>query len=382
LPNAATLESKRFGRKVERFTFDSIDTAAISALAAAAPDLAIVHVDCSDIDKVYQLGVFGATPIVADTLVSYGIDLDGRDARPLRNQLNFRVATTVDKPALDDLVQTVFNSYKNHYRANPTLTQRDILAGYVEWAASFLDGGNGREAWLACQGDSIVGFANCETRGGVYHGVLYGVHPKFGGRGIYGDLIAHTMAEASHRGLRRMEVSTQIDNMAVQASWVGQGMRLFKARNTVHLNLFLSDEYVLAEHSRAVVVTPELVESLVDRTAAPNRVTDFDRAKSSDWGTDLDPMAGRGTDFPEALVLDALISAQLATDFAGARCRARTSSYFGHLHLGDRVSIRLLVKHQDRATGERIVSTRVHANQTENNSMIYCGQAVLSGGDT
>lgn len=367
--DAAELESRRFGRRVERFKFTTVDRDAVRAIRDAAPDLAIVRIDAAHVDQLHRLAMFGAVPIVADTLVYYGCDLTKADPRPLRNDLRFRRATPDDRPLLEELVGTVFAQYKNHYNANPTLDIADIRAGYNEWGVSFIDGAFESEAWLAYEGDAIAGFANCDTHGDTYRGVLYGVHPDFAGRGVYGDLIAYTMAHAKRTGLARMEVSTQIDNLAVQRSWVSQGMTLDEAVNTVHLNLFLSDDFFIEEHRETVTVDATTVEQFAALSGDHNPVHFDDEAARA---------AGFEGRIAHGVILNALISKVLATSVPGPGCiyLSQTSTFLRPVPVGSDVTVHLLTKHHDPVTNRITVSTRVH---DATGAMVFCGQAVVLG---
>lgn len=327
------VESRRFGRRVSRNTFESIDSQAVRAIQQARPDLAIVRFPSSELAHVHRLAMFGASPIVADTLVYYGCELASTIPRPLRNTaLEFRRADSSRTDDLRGLVNLIFRDYRNHYVSNPTLDHEAILAGYVEWGLSFVSSRDRGVAWIVYLNDRPVAFANCSSDGDVFEGVLYGVHPEFAGQGIYGDLIAFTQAHAKEQQFRRMVVSTQIDNLAVQKAWVRQGFFLERPLNTVHLNLFLSDEHSLDELRERVTITSEL--------------------------------CAQGG-------LAALVARVLARF---GECVAQSGAHLASARVGDEVVVHVLLKLRDAVSGRLVASTRVHRADGE---LAFCGQATL-----
>src|SRR3546814_5792516 len=56
--------------------------------------------------------------------------------------------------------------------------------------------------------------------------------PEHAGGGLYGDLIRYTQARFRALGYRRMKVSTQVWNLAVQKVWSREGFSLVQAYDT------------------------------------------------------------------------------------------------------------------------------------------------------
>jgi ribosomal protein S18 acetylase RimI-like enzyme len=247
--SAEQLESRRFGRVVRRYEFDRIDDTAVRTLVAERCDLAIIRVPSSSLHTVSRLSALGADPIVADTLVYYSCDLHRDAARPTRGDATvFEAASERTRPQLAEAARAIFAGYRNHYASNPMLDSSVVPTAYTEWALSFVDPtpdtGDDRtlESWIARDGDRVTGFINCAGDGDTYEIVLNGVHPDHRGRGIYGDAVSFAKARGVSLGYRKLTVSTQVDNYAVQRTWANRGLMLDRALNTVHLNLLLSDE--------------------------------------------------------------------------------------------------------------------------------------------
>jgi GNAT superfamily N-acetyltransferase len=65
-------------------------------------------------------------------------------------------------------------------------------------------------------------------------GVLNAVHPSFAGAGIYGQLITRSKQWCRDNGMKRMIISTQINNLKVQRAWTDRGFHLYKSYYTLH----------------------------------------------------------------------------------------------------------------------------------------------------
>lgn len=71
---------------------------------------------------------------------------------------------------------------------------------------------------------------------------MYGVRRPASGGGVYGDLIRFTQAYFKNKGFRKMKVSTQVNNYAVQKVWGWEVFYIAEAYLTVHINAFLENE--------------------------------------------------------------------------------------------------------------------------------------------
>lgn len=240
----APLESSRFGLRVARGTFEQIDERALARdILAQRLDVAIVRLPTDQSRSIQRLSRSGLHAVHADTLVYYETQLQRREPAALRNtDLAFSLALEEDQAALEELIEHTFAAYQSHYHANPRFPAGSILAGYRQWARSYVGAADGRQTWVARRGGRIVAFACCrgEADGLTCEGVLYGVHPDHAGGGLYGDLIRHTQAAFRSQGFQRMRVSTQIQNFAVQKVWAREGFVLVQAYDTFHINALLS----------------------------------------------------------------------------------------------------------------------------------------------
>lgn len=232
------LESKRFSKKIFRGTAETLDANGLKDLVAKTKaDVTIVRYPVSEQANLYKLNQAGLNYIVADSLVYYQADLNKYTPKKLSNDtISFIKINETNKKELVDLIDVIFEDYTNHYFSNPMFKKKDILDGYKEWAENFLYKED-KDVFLVKKGEKNCAFANCsrENDQKVCEGVLYGVHPDFAGQGLYGDLIKYTMNYYKEQNFIKMDVSTQLQNFAVQKVWMREGFFINKAYLTLHI---------------------------------------------------------------------------------------------------------------------------------------------------
>jgi GNAT superfamily N-acetyltransferase len=180
--------------------------------------------------------------IHADSLVYYSVNFNRMIIKPLRNELKFEIIDETNSNFLDKMIPTIFNDYQNHYYSNPIFSSKDINEGYLEWAKSF-QSYEGRISWIVKNTENHgVAFATCsfDLFNKTCEGVLFGVMPNYAGIGIYSDLIRYTRNYFYNLGIKKMIVSTQLQNYSVQKSWISEGFQLKTSYETYHINSLLS----------------------------------------------------------------------------------------------------------------------------------------------
>lgn len=266
------LDSHRFGLRVMRgHLTPPVEARALAReISDAACDVAIVRVPVGNPRALEALPRLGLPIRHADTLVYYVCDLERHVPAALRNRdLAFDLARAEDLESLGPIVAATFNGYVSHYHANPVFPADAVLAGYREWAQDHA-AGEGRQLWVARRAGVIVAFAACETHGDTAEGVLYGVAPEAAGGGLYGDLIRHTQSVARAAGCRRMKVSTQVGNFAVQKVWAREGFHMDRAFDTWHVDALLSCGEVA--HDADVMFDAADIRRFADTTGDRNPV--------------------------------------------------------------------------------------------------------------
>jgi hypothetical protein len=259
-----TLESQRFGLRLFRGSVEQLDERVLlEDILRNDVDVAIVRLLREGNDQLHRLQRLGLPFIVADTLVYYTCDLTKYEPGALKNtDVEFVECGPQHTADVEGLVDASFSDYKNHYSSNPLLDTSGLLAGYKEWTRGYITGKNPhKRAWLVRAGEQAVGFATCGFEGDTSEGVLYGVHPAHAGRGLYGDIIKFTQRMSKELGMKKMKVSTQVGNFAVQKVWTRSGFWLSDAYLTVHVNALIAAK---GEHggTREVVFSEDEVRRL------------------------------------------------------------------------------------------------------------------------
>lgn len=240
-------ESRRFRLRVVRAQLDELDVdGLIAAVVEDRSDVVIARIPSEKQHQLSALNRLGVPWISADVLVYYYADLKTYEPQSVRNpDLEFFEATPDDAPALETMIREIFSGYANHYSANPVFDLESILDGYVEWGLGHIsDSRSKTTAWIARRDDKPVAFAACRYDEKESEGVLVAVRPAESGKGVYNDLIRHTLVDTQIRRLSAMKISTQVQNFPVQAVWARQGFTMRKALVTFHVNAMLSSSLV------------------------------------------------------------------------------------------------------------------------------------------
>lgn len=240
----APLESARFGLVVARGSLAAApDPQELrAAVLQARLDLLVLRIDAGDGRQSSRLAQSGLPCLHADTLVTWSCPLQQIEPAALRHQqLDLRTASAADGLQLDTLMDGVFSAYANHYTANPLLSAAAALAGYREWARSHIDQPD-RLCWLSHEDGVVTGMAcsRHDSATGIAVGVLHGIAPGHGRRGVYTDLIRATQWHYRKAGFQRLDISTQAANLAVQRVWAREGFRPERTEHTWHLQPMLA----------------------------------------------------------------------------------------------------------------------------------------------
>jgi len=223
---------------VFRYAADTLDPQSLQEqIRSNRVDLAICRVPAICLSGLPELEM---PYLVGDILVHYALDLRARGPAILRfPDLEAVEATPADMGRVRALIRETFAGYVNHYSANPTLDRDAVLEGQVEWGTGFLE--NPSLLLFSRKGEVVAWLAFAELYPEVKP-ILGGVCPAARGSGFYLDTIRYAINSALERRCKVMHVSTQIHNLAVQKAWVDEGMRMWKAEVTFHVNANLGKE--------------------------------------------------------------------------------------------------------------------------------------------
>lgn len=168
-----------------------------------------------------------------DTLVYYDRPLPIADAVA---DPRCRVARPSDLGDVSRIANAAFDGYFGHYHADPRLDARAATAGMVEWAETGLIADPAPPYWIWEDQDGVAGFSmGALLDDGSGDIVLNAVDPARQKQGIYAALINQACVTFAEMGLPRVQLSTQIQNYAVQRVWARAGFTHFKSIYTFHL---------------------------------------------------------------------------------------------------------------------------------------------------
>jgi acyl dehydratase len=234
-------ESNRFKMNILRVNMESLDIKDLSqSIHNNNIDLTILRIPCENLYQISKLEVLGFSYYQTDTLVYYYVNLVDYLPNELKNDnISFRKATLNDSIEISNMVEQIFPGYTNHYNSNPYIDKQNILEGYKEWVLDFIEKEN-KFVFLVMKSGINIGFATCSILGDEAEGVLYGVLPEFAGGGVYSDIIRYTQQFMKNLGIKKMKVSTQVQNYAVQKVWSREGFSMLKSFATIHINSLLN----------------------------------------------------------------------------------------------------------------------------------------------
>lgn len=244
LLSRSPLDSARFGMEVWRGHVSPDQIPQIwPQIVRAQADVAIFRVPAEHISAMATYSGPRDTLLHADTLVYYAQNLKSAAINPLSRDAGlYRPAVAGDDSELREVTKRVFADYQNHYHANPEFSREKVLAGYAEWAANHLIPGGNTRSWVAINDGAIVGFICCSIDDIKKSAeiILNGVLRDHAGQGIYADLVRIAQQYFLEMQIESLSVSTQVGNYAVQRVWAREGLRLFQAYDTWHVNAMLS----------------------------------------------------------------------------------------------------------------------------------------------
>ncbi len=231
-------EHANFGYRMARLTLDagcgSADAERITEMCrSSGVEMLTLRVPT---DKVALVQALEALEFrLMDCLVYYECSTEYLSAvKP--STLEIRKATVEDAAVVAETARLCFSDYSSHYHADARLDRVKASEAYIDWAQRCCaDREVASCVFVAIVGEAIAGFIalrqNSPTEG---EGVLNAVHPSFAGAGIYGQLITRSKQWCCDNGMKRMVISTQIDNLKVQRTWSNRGFYLYKSYYTLH----------------------------------------------------------------------------------------------------------------------------------------------------
>jgi GNAT superfamily N-acetyltransferase len=171
-----------------------------------------------------------------DTLVCYGRALIGLPPPADAGGVEIRLIRPGEEESVKAIAAESFRGYAGHYHADDRIDRTIVEEIYPSWALRSCVSRDVADDVLVAELDGVLaGFAtmrlNSPEEG---EGVLFAVAPSAQGRGIYRSFMVHGTEWCRARHAKRMVVSTQIVNAAVQKVWTRLGFEFSHASYTFH----------------------------------------------------------------------------------------------------------------------------------------------------
>lgn len=236
MTSLSPIDKERFGIVTARDPHVTAETlgAALEYCRANRVELLIARCAADDLGVAQSLESAGGR--LMDTLVYYSRSLDaplpeGACAVPIRP------ARPEDAAGVRRVASESFRGYRGHYHADPRLERERCDEIYPSWAhRSCVEPGVATRVLVADHEGRIAGFLTMLERGpDEQEIVLNGVEPRLQRHGIYRSLVVSAIGAAHADGAKRLGVSTQLTNVAVQKVWVRLGFELSRSYYTFHL---------------------------------------------------------------------------------------------------------------------------------------------------
>ncbi|MGQ9847943.1 MAG: GNAT family N-acetyltransferase, partial [Bacteroidales bacterium] len=146
-----------------------------------------------------------------------------------------------------------------------------------EWAKNYSGKEEGKISWLIYSENNIAGFVTCSfnEQNKECEVILNGVMPNFSGRGIYSDIVRFIQKYFKDKGYKKMLISTQLQNIAVQKVWIREGFVIDRSYETYHINAFLNHSIYPAKTS-SFIISDEIIEDFAKFSGDRNKLH-FDR---------------------------------------------------------------------------------------------------------
>jgi len=373
------IDSERFGVRVARAHVVPGNLSRVLAFCSAEQiDLLIARCATSELVNAQEMETMGF--LLMDTLVYYSFDLGKRTIPDDAPRAHVRKFVPGDEAEVERVAAEAFQGYFGHYHADPRLERGKCDKGYVSWAVRSCTSKQVATEVLVSERDNrIVGFAtlrlNTPEEG---EGVLFAVAPEAQGMGIYRSFVVDGMRWCKEQGVKRMVVSTQLTNVAVQKVWCRVGFEPAHSYYTFHKWFSNGNTMELVRSTRSSFSVGEV--ATFSRTFTQEDVQTFSTLSGDANPVHLNENFARETRFRgriiHGLLVASLISSALGTTLPGPGCvyLSQQLSFRAPARVGDRLTAKVRVTDWDAIKGRIILATEV---VNESGVQLIVGEARL-----
>jgi ribosomal protein S18 acetylase RimI-like enzyme len=229
------IDSQRFGIRVARAQVGGKNLPQIVDFCVAEQiKLLIARCATKDLRTVQEME--SRDFLLMDTLVYYSFDLSKRTIPSDATKAHVRKFARRDTAQVETVAGAAFEGYYGHYHADPRLDRRKCDEGYVSWAVRSCTSKQVATEVLVAEIDKkIIGFLTLRLNGPKeMEGLLFGVAPEGQGIGVGRSLMVNGLELCKKRHVKRMLISTQVTNVAVQKVWCRVGFEPSHSYYTLH----------------------------------------------------------------------------------------------------------------------------------------------------
>lgn len=229
------IDSERFGVRVARahITQENLEQA-LDLCAAEQINLLIARCTTKEVRMAQRMENLGFR--LMDTLLYFSFDLTKHAIPQDSARVKIRKFAPDDEGQIERVAAAAFEGYYGHYHADSKLDPDKCDEGYVSWAVRSCKSKQVAAEVLVAELDlKVVGFATLRLNSSEEgEGVLFAVAPEAQGAGIYRSFMVNGMQWCKEQQARRMVVSTQVTNVAVQKVWCRVGFEPAHSYYTFH----------------------------------------------------------------------------------------------------------------------------------------------------
>ena len=230
------LEESRFGILTARAhpTTPEEVRAALEFCNTEGVQLLIARCPSSALPTAHAIEAAGGR--LMDVLTYHTFDFEKTAMPADDNSVTSRLARPQDGPAIAIVAGPMFKGYQGHYHADPRLDRVKCDEVYVSWAERSCQSRDvADDVLVLVEGDAILAFATLRLNSPQEAEIVFGgVSQVAQGRGLYRTLIVRSMEWCQARA-RRVVISTQLTNVAVQKVWNRLGFELTRSYLTFHV---------------------------------------------------------------------------------------------------------------------------------------------------
>ncbi|MGB5152687.1 MAG: GNAT family N-acetyltransferase [Candidatus Sulfotelmatobacter sp.] len=229
------IDSEQFGVRVARAQVEGKNLSQIIDFCAAEQiKLLIARCATKEVRTVQEMERQGF--LLMDTLVYYSFELAKRSIPDDAPSAHVRKFVPDDAAQVEAVAAAAFKGYYGHYHTDPRLDQRKCDEGYVSWAVRSCTSKQVATEVLVAEIDKkIVGFLTLRLNTPTeMEGLLFGVAPEVQGIGVGRSLMVHGLELCKKQQAKRMLISTQVTNVAVQKVWCRIGFEPSQSYYTLH----------------------------------------------------------------------------------------------------------------------------------------------------